>query len=71
MNASQITQTFKLLGFDKYLLMQVSATEFFIAVFSTSRNVIALQHKARMIHTPCSPLFHTTLCIRCAQKHPV
>lgn len=62
---------FKLLGFDKHLLMQVLATEFFIAVFSTSRNVIALQHKARMIHMPCSLPFHTTSCIRCAQKHPV
>lgn len=62
---------FKLLGFDKHLLMQVLATELFIAVFSTSRNVIALQHKARMIHMPCSPRFHTALCIQCAQKHPV
>lgn len=54
---------FKLLGFDKHLLMQVSATKSFIAVFSTSRNAIALQHEARMIHTSCSPPFHTPLCV--------
>lgn len=59
---------FNLLGFDKHLLMQVSATKFFISVFSTRRNVIALHHTACIIHTSCLPYLHAALRTKHTQK---